>query len=148
MVMKGIVNLSERVERESGGSPITASSQTTSITHSSSHDLTQNTSSEGCSISSGIGSRQPTVSIATPTTTFTLAPPQDPVMTTTSSILQFRSTPSMSEQATTPTTLTPNSSQQTLTSIPSKETLTSSISYDSKPGHVKLPAFTGNSNDN
>ena len=148
MVMKGIVNLSERVERESGGSPITASSQTTSTTHSSSHDLTQNTSSEGCSISSVIGSRPQTASIATPTRTHTLAPPQDPVMTTTSSIQQFRSTPSMSEQATTPTILTSNSSLQTLTSIPSKETLTSSTSYDSKPGHVKLPAFTGNSNDN
>ena len=59
MLMKGIVNLSERVERESvcvcgvgggGGSSITASSQTTNITHSSPHDLTQNTSSEGLPI--------------------------------------------------------------------------------------------------
>ena len=44
MVIKKIVNLSERVEREGGGgSSITASSQTTSKTHSSPHDLTQNT---------------------------------------------------------------------------------------------------------
>ena len=101
MVVKGIVHLSERVERENGGSSITASSQTTSITHSSPHDLTQNTSSEGCSISSGVGCRQPTASKAIPTPTFTLAPPQGPIMSTTSSILQFRSTQSMSEQATT-----------------------------------------------